>query len=138
MNVYVGNEINIIKRDVPDGANLNDLLQWYGASIGLFSPRDKDSSCFRVFITLFHDVKDGSKGLKSEEIAGQTDLSRGTVVHHLNKLRDRGIVAQADSEYFLKVDSLTEMTSLLREEVNDALDDIDSVAGRVDDHLSLR
>lgn len=132
------NDINIIKRDVPDSASLNDLLQWYGASIGLFSPRDKDSSCFRVFITLFHDVKHGSKGLKSEEIAEQTDLSRGTVVHHLNKLMDRGIVAQANNEYFLKVESLTTMTDLIRDEVNEALDDIESVAGRVDDHLDLR
>ena len=131
-------EIKVIKRDLPDGASLNDLLQWYGASIGLFSPRDKDSSCFRVFITLFHDVKDGSKGLKSEEIAQQTDLSRGTVVHHLNKLMDRGIVAQADNEYFLKVDSLTTMTQLIRDEVNNALDDIESVADRVDDHLDLQ
>jgi DNA-binding IclR family transcriptional regulator len=86
---------------------------------------------------LFHDVKDGSKGLKSEEIAQQTDLSRGTVVHHLNKLMDRGIVAQADNEYFLKVDSLTTMTQLIREEVNEALDDIESVADRVDNHLDL-
>jgi predicted transcriptional regulator len=134
----MSNQIKIIKRNVPDGASLNDLLQWYGASIGLFSPRDKDSSCFRIFITLFHDVKDGSKGLKSEEIAEQTDLSRGTVVHHLNKLMDRGIVAQAKNEYFLKVDSLTTMTDLIRDEVNDALDDIESVADRVDDHLDLR
>mgnify|MGYP002761428203 CR=1 FL=1 len=134
---FVSSEITIIQRDVPDGASLNDLLQWYGASIGLFSPRDKDSSCFRVFITLFHDVKDGSKGLKSEAIADQTGLSRGTVVHHLNKLIESGIVTEANNEYFLKVDSLTTMTQLIREEVNDALDDIESVADRVDEHLGL-
>lgn len=131
-------EITINKYDAPNEATVNDLLQWYGASIGLFSPRDKNSSCFRVFITLFHDLKDGSKGLRSEEIADATDLSRGTVVHHLNKLEGKGLVAVADNEYFLKVDSLTTMTRLIRDEVNDALDDIESVADRVDDHLDLR
>jgi len=133
----MGREITIIIRDVPDNASLNDLIQWYGASLGLFSPRDKDSSCFRVFITLFRAIKEDGQGLKSDDIAERTDLSRGTVVHHLNKLRDRNIVAQTNNKYFINVDSLESLTNELRREVNDALDDIEAVAKQIDEQLGL-
>lgn len=122
--------------DLPDDPSVNDLIQWYGASLGLFSPRDKDSSCFRVFITLFHAVNDDG-ALRSDDIADRTKLSRGTVVHHLNKLRDRNIVARANNEYFLRVDSLATLTEEIRNDVNDALDDIEAVAKRIDDQLGL-
>jgi DNA-binding MarR family transcriptional regulator len=89
-----------------------------------------------VFITLFHAVNDDG-ALRSDDIADRTKLSRGTVVHHLNKLRDRNIVARANNEYFLRVDSLATLTEEIRNDVNDALDDIEAVAKRIDDQLGL-
>ena len=44
--------ITIIKERVPDKPDINDELQWFGGSLGLFSLRDKDKSRFRVFIVL--------------------------------------------------------------------------------------
>lgn len=126
----------ILEQDRTPDASINNLLQWYGASLGLFSPRDKDSSCFRVFIVLFHALKD-DEALRSDDIAERTGLSRGTVVHHLNKLQDRGIVATAENEYFIRVESLQRLTEDLRSDVNDALDDIMRVAHRIDAELGL-
>ena len=69
--------------------NVNQELQWIGNSLGLFNLRDKDSSCFRVFITLVKRAKQNTP-ISSDDVAERLRLSRGTVVHHLNKLIESG------------------------------------------------
>ena len=85
--------ITIIRISRPKRGNINDELRWFGHSLGLFSDRDKDSSLYRLFIEL---VKSGKKNeaMTSDELAYKLNLSRGTVVHHLNKLLKSGIVVQ--------------------------------------------
>jgi biotin operon repressor len=53
-------------------------------------------------------VKSAKKGipLSSDELAYRTGLSRGTVIHHINKLIDSGIVVPAHRGYILRVDNL--------------------------------
>ena len=138
--VYRGmadSKITIIKRDLPKSDNINDLLQWYGASLGLFSLRDKNSSCFRIFIVLLHDLKRGHEGYTSDDIAERTNLSRGTVVHHLNKLQQKNLVVSAENTYFLHVENLEQMTEDVREELNEMLDDLRKVGERIDTILNL-
>jgi len=53
--------INASKKD-----SLNDELQKFGAAIGLFNLRDRDKSCFRIFILLIRAMKE-KKGLTSDE-----------------------------------------------------------------------
>ncbi|MEK6809319.1 MAG: HTH domain-containing protein, partial [Nanoarchaeota archaeon] len=86
----------------PEG-NVNMDLQWLGNSLGLFGLRDKDKSCFRIFITL---VKKADNPLSSDEIAERLNLSRGTVVHHLIRLMDSGIVVREKEGYILREQSL--------------------------------
>jgi len=64
--------------------NVNEELRWLGNSLGLFGLRDRDSSCFRIFITLLRQTK-RNEVVSSDKIAERLSLSRGTVVHHLNK-----------------------------------------------------
>ena len=44
--------ITIINVRKPALRTINDELQWLGSSLGLFNLRDKDKSCFRIFIEL--------------------------------------------------------------------------------------
>ncbi|KKW15202.1 MAG: hypothetical protein UY52_C0020G0022, partial [Parcubacteria group bacterium GW2011_GWC2_49_9] len=85
--------------------NINEELQWLGNSLGLFNLRDKDSSCFRVFITLVRKAK-RNEPLSSDNIAERLDLTRGTVVHHLNRLMDAGLVVREKEGYLLRENSL--------------------------------
>ena len=53
--------ITIIRTGKPEKDNLNQELQYLGESLGLFSERDKDKSCFRIFIVLVKSLKTGRK-----------------------------------------------------------------------------
>ena len=111
--------ITIIRSSKPAKDDINRQLQWFGGTLGLFNLRDKDKSCFRVFITLLQGLKENKK-MTSDEIAMRTRLSRGTVVHHLNKLMDSGIVVNQRNKYSLRMDNLEEMVEHIKRDADEA------------------
>lgn len=128
--------ITIIKTSKPDMQNINDLLQWFGGSLGLFNLRDKDRSCFRVFIVLMKAGK-SSKGVSSEEIAELTTLSRGTVVYHINKLIEAGLVREQSKKYYLEAESLEKLIAKLRMDMDQAFDTLSDIGKEIDGKLKL-
>jgi len=129
--------ITIIRTNTPERYNVNELLQWFGGTLGLFNPRDKDRSSFRIFIVLLKDLKKDSDGLSSDEIAELTDLSRGTVVHHLNKLSSSGLIYSDRNKYHLKVSTLKELVRLVQKDVNKSFDELSDVGDKLDKLLGL-
>lgn len=129
-------KITIIRTGKPEKDNLNAELQYLGQSLGLFSERDKDKSCFRIFIVLVKSLKTGRK-FSSDEIAEQTNLSRGTVIHHLNRLMESGIVVGQKSYYMLAVDNIEELVDLAQNNVMKTLDNLRATAKNIDKKLEL-
>lgn len=129
-------KITIIQNREPREPNLNDLLQWFGESLGLFSSRDKDKSCYRIFILLIKALK-LKVGLTSDEIAMQTNLTRGTVIHHLNTLMDMGVVVNVRNKYSLNFDTLEELTEKVRVEVNKTFDNLKNIGSKIDIMLGI-
>ena len=116
--------------------NVNQELQWLGSSLGLFNLRDKDKSCFRVFIELVKNAKKGMP-LSSDELADRLGLSRGTVIHHINKLIDAGIVVPAQRGYILRVDSLRELIDEVEKDLRRSCDDLRKMAEEIDRSLGF-
>ena len=114
----------------------NQQIQLFGGSLGLFNLRDKDKSCFRIFIVLLKNLK--KDGMTSDELALKTKLTRGTVVHHLNKLMDSGIVINHRNRYILNVDNIHGLMQRIRKNVNKTLADLDEVAKELDERLGLQ
>lgn len=129
-------KFTIIRRNDAPKQNLNDKLLLLGESLGLFSLRDKDKSCYRLFIVLVKALKMKVE-LTSDDLALQTGLSRGTVVHHLNRLMEAGIVTNYRNKYFINYPTLKEMVDDLRKGINTMLDDVESVAKDIDSSLNL-
>ena len=116
--------------------NLNNELQWFGNSLGLFNLRDKDKSCFRVFIELLKAAK-RDKPLTSDEIAYKLGLSRGTVIHHINKLIESGIVIHQNKRYMLRVNNLEVLVDEIKKDAERTFDDLKRVAKEIDHLLGL-
>lgn len=129
-------KITLIRKKASTNRNINELLLRFGESLGLFSSRDKDKSCYRIFILLIKALK-ANLEMTSDEIAIQTGLTRGTVIHHLNHLMDTGIVTSDRNKYFLNVRNLEELVSQIRNSVNSVFDDIDLLAKDIDLILNL-
>ncbi len=129
-------KITIINIRKPPTKNINRELQWLGTSLGLFNLRDKDKSCFRIFIELLKSAKD-RKSLSSDELAYRLGLSRGTIVHHLNKLMESGLVTYYKNNYMLRVDNLEALIDEVERDVKRTCESLRDVAKEIDDTLGL-
>ena len=85
-------------------------MQWFGKSLGLFGNRDRDKSCYRIFVELLKATKRDDP-LSSDAIGFRLSLSRGTVMHHINVLMDRGLVITRRNAYLLRTDTLDALLS---------------------------
>lgn len=133
---FIHQKITIVKIRKPTSHNVNDDLQFLGTSLGLFNLRDKDKSCFRVFIELLKAAK-RKQPISSDELAYRLGLTRGTVVHHINKLKDAGIVVHEGKRYFLRVDRLESLIQELRRDMMRTCEDLENIAKEIDGALGL-
>ncbi len=127
-------KVTVIKvRRLTDN-NINNDLQWVGNSLGLFGLRDKDKSCFRIFITLVKK-SDSNAPLSSDEIAEKLNLTRGTVVHHLTRLMDSGIVIHEKEGYLLRENNLQRLILDLERDTETIFEELKQVAKEIDERL---
>lgn len=131
---YIERSITISRIARPTSKNINEELQWVARSLGLVGLRDKDHSCFRLFIELLKASKKGI-ALSSDDLAERLTLTRGTVVHHLSRLIDAGLVINRSNRYFLRVGSLTLLIEELEKDLKRTCDDLKEVAAEIDRNL---
>lgn len=129
-------KITIIRYRRPAKKSLNDELQYFGDSLGLFGERDKDRSCFRIFIELLKSTRK-NRAMSSDEIALKTNLSRGTVIHHLHRLIEAGLVIQDQGRYLLRAGNLKAVMEEVEKDVNRTMDDLKNIADEIDDGMGL-
>ncbi len=122
--------LTIVKVRSPDDS-LNSEVQWISESLGLFSQRDKDKSCFRLFIALLQS----KRSLSSDEIAYKLNLSRATVIHHLNKLISTGLVIIDDNKYALRERNLELSLKRIKDDILSTFEEIESEAKQIDKKL---
>ena len=128
---YKYTKITIVRLNTNAPQHIDEELQWIGSSLGLFNLRDKDKSCYRIFITLIKNANEEIP-LSSDEISYKLDLTRGTVVHHLNKLLNNKIIKMIDSKYILRAKTLKDLIELLKKDTIQMFDDLKKVAENVD------
>lgn len=133
---FIRQRITIVNIRKPAEHNVNQELQWFGTSLGLFNLRDRDKSTFRVFIELLKSAK-ANVPITSDELASRLSLTRGTIIHHINKLMESGIVIHEGNRYVLRVDNLKSLIEEMEKDLKRACDDLKEVAKEIDERLRL-
>lgn len=116
--------------------SINEKIQWLSHSLGLVSTRDKEKSCYRLFIELIKASRKGNP-LTSDELAYKLNLSRGTVIHHLSKLIAAGLVVQENNKYSLRKKDLKTTIEAMRSDMDETFEDIEKVADNIDSMLGF-
>ena len=123
--------ITIKKIKKQKSLNLNQDIQFLAESLGLFNKRDKERSCYRVFLELIKN----KKGLTAEEITITTNLTRPTVIHHLNNLRESELIIKEKSRYKIINSSLNSLIYHVENELNITLTELKRIAKDIDKEL---
>ena len=134
---YIRQRITIVSINRPSKKNINQELQWLGSSLGLFNLRDKDKSCFRVFLELLKSAK-AEKLLSSDDISEKLSLTRGTVIHHINRLIESGLVVHEGNTYTLRVSNLRMLIDELEKDARRTWEDLKDIAREIDEQLDNR
>lgn len=134
--IYEFRKITIIKSRKPAQNDINKDLQWFSESLGLFNERDKERSCFRIFVELVKSSR-RKQLLSSDELAERTNLSRGTVIHHINRLIESGLVSVYDGRYLLRVENLETLVAEVQKDLNRVFSDLKEIAQELDSELGL-
>lgn len=127
-------KIVIVRAKKPADGNLNAELQWLSISLGLFNLRDKERSMFRLFVELLKAAKRNEQ-LQSDELAYRLHLTRGTIVHHLNKLIDSGLVVTSHNKYMLRVKSLERLVKEIHADVDEFLKEVEDAGKDLDKRI---
>jgi predicted transcriptional regulator len=112
------------------GATEKDLekdIEWVCNSLGFITPRDQDKTALKILKALIKSAKE-EKGLTSEELTKKVDPTIGSVIYHLKKLMNAGLVVKLDSTYQLRMNSLLATIEEIQKEMNMTLDDIKKIA----------
>ena len=128
--------ITLIRVPKPSSNDVNIELQWLGNSLGLFNERDKDKSCFRIFVTLIKAAKH-ERPISSDQLAEHLNLSRGTVVHHVNKLLSSGLVLRERQGYILRINKMESLISEIQRDMERMCSNLRTVAKELDGWLGL-
>ena len=124
-------EIRILSVDFSGERALNEELQAFSSCLGMFNKRDKESSCFRIFVHLLKE----RDYLSSEQLAQRSNLSRATVIHHISRLIDSGLVMKKEKGYFLRFNSLEDLTREIEKDVSLTFKKLREMSKRIDEEM---
>ncbi|MFH1521755.1 MAG: winged helix-turn-helix transcriptional regulator, partial [archaeon] len=74
--------------------------------------------------------------LSSEQLAKRSNLSRATVIHHVSRLIDSGLVMKKEQGYFLRFNSLESLTKEIEKDVHSTFKKLREMSKRIDEELS--
>ncbi|MEM2094352.1 MAG: ArsR family transcriptional regulator [Candidatus Bathyarchaeia archaeon] len=126
----------IMDLKMPSVTNLDSDLEWICRCLGFLEPRDKDRTAAKIFRSLLEAMKAG-KGRTSDELAAEIGLTRGAVVHHLNKLIQSGLVIRREGQYELRGRSLQRTIREIKRDIDRIFENVEQVAQSIDKSLEL-
>ncbi len=85
----------------PDQNDAESIIRWFCDVFGL-SNQDAENPVEEQILKSFVEAARDGKGLSSSELDLETKLARSTVIYHLNRFRDAGLVVKRGRKYYLR------------------------------------
>jgi len=128
-------QISIKKVRSPAPGSLDDDINYLCRSLGYFSQRDRQETAGKIFRVLVREACEPDDCLSSDEIAEKLNLSRGTIVHHLNSFISSGIVIKEHNRYRLRSASLQKSIEEIRYDIDRIMQQMIKIAMQIDEKL---
>ena len=129
-------EYVILDVKMPTTTDLDSDVEWFCKCFGFLESRDKERTAAKIFRALLDVAKEGN-GLSSDKLAEKVGLTRGTMVHHLNKLTQSGLVVHREGQYELRGRSLQRTVREIKRDIDRIFENMGQVAENIDKNLDL-
>ncbi|MGD0729336.1 MAG: winged helix-turn-helix domain-containing protein [Candidatus Micrarchaeaceae archaeon] len=100
--------------------NLNDqekMIKWFCEVFGLSSEENPDSIEEQI-LRSFIDAAYKNEGLGSSELNLDTELARSTVIYHLNRFIDAGLLVKKGRKYYFRASEMSKAIEEIEYDIN--------------------
>ncbi|MFQ6075706.1 MAG: ArsR family transcriptional regulator [Candidatus Bathyarchaeia archaeon] len=116
--------------------NLEEDIEWFARCFGFLETRDVAKTAAGIFAALLYAAAEDG-GLTSDELSEKIGVTRGAIVHHLNKMMGSGLVIFHGGRYKLRERSLRRTVEEIGRDVSRVLENIVEIASDIDEKLNL-
>ncbi len=120
----------------PAALDVEKDFRWICRSFGFLEPRDKQRTAYQILRTIVEAARQDG-GISSDQLAEQIGLSRGTMVHHLNKLIKSGLVIHHEGQYKLRGRNFKTTIEEIKRDLSRIFENLQNVAETVDTALGF-
>lgn len=120
----------------PATEDLEEDIEWIARCFGFLETRDVERTASRILMAITQATV-GDGGLSSDELAEKVGVTRGAIVHHLNKMMRSGLVIFHGGRYKLRGRSLRRTVEEVERDLRRVIENIVEIASSVDEALSL-
>lgn len=96
--------IQIRSLDRPDAHDPEKLIGWFCEVFGLST---NDNGLESQILKEFADAAFRNQGLASSELKLDTDLARSTIIYHLNRFMEIGLLTKKGRKYYLRANDMS-------------------------------
>ena len=120
---------------LPPPRESDDELEAFCRHLRIVSTRDMDGTVTVVFRSML--VEGRVQPVGSSELAKTTHLNRVTIIHHLQRLEQMGLVEHTERKYRLRVSGLQQAVAQMREEMMRSFEEAEALALDLDREFML-
>ena len=121
----------------PPTVEIEQDIEWICRSFGFLESRDKKRTAYLIFRAIVEAAKK-DEGLSTDKLAQKINLSRGTIVHHLNKMIKSGLVIHHEGQYKLRGRSLKSTIIEIQKDIDRFFSDLQYVVETIDQKMGLQ
>ncbi len=103
--------------EMPDAKKPDDIIRWFCEVLGIAAEGGDSDAEGRIFRAFAYAAR-GSKGISSSDLTLRQGMARSTVIYHINRLIDMGIVTKRGRLYYLRATNLSKMVEELEYDLN--------------------
>ena len=129
-------QITIKNLKQPLENDVNEDIDWFCESLGIFGERDKNKTSVSIFKKIINDSFKG-KNASVDSIAEEGKISRTTVMHHINVMKDAGLVVKEGTFFELRARSLQKIVDEIELDIERTLNSIRKIAEDIDNEMAL-
>lgn len=108
--------------------DFNEQFGWLCSTLG-FDSEAKNAA----YIILRRIMRNANEGVTTAELVEELHSSRGTVVHHLNKLLRAGLIIRSGRRYVLRERNLEATIEEMKKDIERLFDELERIASQIDE-----
>ena len=93
------------------------LIKWFCEVFGLAND-DEDNGIEEQILLRFAKAAYQGHGISSSELKLDKDIARSTVIYHLNRLMDMGLITKQGRKYYLRANEMSKVIEELEYDIN--------------------